>query len=210
MGRPLEAFVAKIGSPGRRFVVASVAVFVSGAIVALSLLGRDKDLTALSIAVAVLFGTVTSLQNAHMHRRAHTIKLLTAFSTAETLSASDYRMARIIASGRRIDDDVDAETDMHVINLLDYYEFICCAALHRHIDPAIVVELRGSAMRAAYAACSPYLAARRDRISKGLYSGYHKFLAEHDLLPAPSATDPRAAPEHTNVPHKPAAESAKQ
>lgn len=186
MGRLVDLYAARTGSTNRRFIVAALSIVAAGMITTLSLLGDDRDLTALSVAVAVVFGMVTSLQNAQMHRRAHTITLLTAFSTAETLAASDARMARIISLGQVIDDAVDEETDRHVINLLDYYEFICCAAQHRHIDPSTVVELRGSAMRAAYKACAPYLAARRQRLGSGLYDGLRSFLTQHDLLPTSS------------------------
>jgi len=185
VGRLMDSYAAGTGSTTRRYVVAALSIVAAGTITMLSLLADDRDLTALSVAVAVVFGMVNSLQNAYMHRRAHTINLLTAFSTAETLATSDARMARIISSGRIIDDDVDEETDCHVINLLDYYEFICCAAQRRHIDPSTVVELRGSAMRAAYRACAPYLAARRQRLGSGLYGGLRSFLAQHDLLPTP-------------------------
>lgn len=155
----------------------------AGVIIVLSLRGNSRDLTALSIAVAVIFGAVTSLQNAHMHRRTYTIQLLAAFSTAETLSASDARMARMIATRRTIDGNIDEETDCHVINLLDYYEFICCAARRRHIDAATVLQLRGSAMRSAYLVCSPYLAARRENFGSDLYMGYESFLVSNGLLP---------------------------
>jgi hypothetical protein len=181
----VSSYVSGIGSTARRSVVALLSVIAAAIVIALSLGGNSRDLTALSVAVAVMFGAVTSVQNAHMHRRTNTIQLLSAFSTTDALSASDARMARLIASRQTVDGDVDEETDCHIINLLDYYEFICCAAERRHIDPATVILLRGSSMRSAYLVCVPYLAARRERFGTKLYMGYDRF--SRHMVSCPSA-----------------------
>ena len=183
----MRAILSRLGPWSRRVVVAVLAVLVALAIIGVSLQGDERNLTAISIAVAVVFGAITSVQNARMQRRDHTITLLSAFSTADVLSESDARIARVFAVHSSISGSVDAEIDLHLIRVLDYYEFICGAALRRHIDADMVTALRGHAMQIAYQACLPYIEERRQRYGPELYRAFETFVTQEVGNPAAPA-----------------------
>lgn len=178
----------------RRRTVVAVALVVVVAIAWGAVVGDSLDLTALSIAVATGFGAISSFQSAQMQRRQHTIDLLAAFQTADTLAASDAHVASLMRRTAHIDDDIDPEDDRYLINLLDYYEFISLSARNGHVDPATVVLLRGPAMVALWRCSSRYVTARRARYGPGLYAATEAFVtgAMAHLLPS----EPAGAPPH--------------
>lgn len=174
----LGTFLSATGSSWRRILAAALASVAALVIILAALRADERNLTAMSVAVAIVFGAVTSVQNARMQRRDHTIALLSAFSTAEPLAASDAQVARLLATEEFVDGTIDAEVDHHLIHVLDYYEFICGAALRRHIDAATVVALRGGAMAVTYDACQPYIRDRRGRFGPALYASFETFVRD--------------------------------
>lgn len=184
----------RLGGPlQRRVVVVLLAVVAAAGIAWGAVSAVDVDLTALSIAVAVLFGAVSSYQNSSLQRRQHTVSVLASFSTAETLAASDAVVARLLANGTPITDSIPAEQDRHLINLLDFYEFVSRLSLVGALDTKLVLALRGSTIDRTWRLAQPYITARRTATGAVLYDAMEEFVNRYQLVvvPAPRGADRR-------------------
>ena len=184
----MERFLSGIGTTPRRAFVVVGFIICAATIIFFSLRADDRDLTALSVAVAVVFGAVTSLQNAQMQRRDHTLSLLSAFSTADALAASDAQVSRLVARGVTVGGDLDEDDDCHVTHVLDYYEFICRSAQRKQIDALTVVALRGLAMAATYRVCQRYINDRRAIYGVDLYRAFESFVLDYRLVSGPRSS----------------------
>ncbi|MGH3905484.1 MAG: DUF4760 domain-containing protein [Pseudonocardiaceae bacterium] len=159
----------------------------------------DINETAASVLVAVVFGVVTFRQQRQAQRRQHTVGLITAFQTAQTLSAADVWMASRISSERKVDVDIAESDECHVIAILDYYEFLAVLALRGIVDTTLLISLRGGTMTRCFHLCHAYIEDRRVRVGAELYESLEIFATEyarrrnraHELLRV-SPTQPNA------------------
>lgn len=130
--------------------------------------------TMVSVMVAVVFGIVSVRQNKKMQRRELTVQMLGNFSLNEILAVSDNRMAMLIKNNTRLDGTtIDDQTDGHVINMLDYYEFLCVSCQQKVLDVETVIYIRGGAMSRAYDVCEQYIKDRRKALAHpDLYASF--------------------------------------
>lgn len=155
----------------RRIAVTLAALLVLGITASRTLNGQvsESELTAISIAIALVFGLITALQNALGDRRRTTVELLGAFSTADALAASDATVARRLATGEPIGAEVDAEFDRSLIHILDYYEYLCRAARSGAVDRTMLKNLRGPSVALLFDQAQDYVADRRAKFGPELY-----------------------------------------
>jgi len=141
-------------------------------------------LTVLSLIVAIVFGIIGYRQNQISQKKSHTVNLLENFSTNETLAASDFKMTRLINGDRKLDGyEIDDETDGHVINLLDYYEFLTTSYVHGVVNRDVLLHVRGGAMSRAYFVCEKYIEDRRKMLNApNLYKNYENLVMEYRNL----------------------------
>lgn len=153
----------------------------------------ESELMAISIGIAIVFGLVSAMQNEFGERRRMTVELLGAFSTADSLAGSDTAVARFLAKDSAIGADVDAEFDRHLIQVMDYYEFLCRSAHSGAIDRRMLRALRGGAIAVLYGRSQGYISARRQMYGQGLYSMIEWFVDEYCDAVGGSTTGPSLA-----------------
>jgi hypothetical protein len=203
----------RLSSRWVRVVALSVAVSAVALVAFLALnASRRIDPTAASVLVAVIFGTATVFQQRQTQRRQHTVKMLTSFQSSERLAAADAWMADRIRLARRVDADIDAADEVHVITLLDYYEFLAVLAQRGMVDIPLLLDLRGGAMTRCFRLCRRYILDRRATVWPGLYSCLEAFAELYagrvgDPVPDPPASLDAADAERS-APPRPAAEAA--
>lgn len=136
--------------------------------------GIAELLTASSVFVAVILGVVGFVENRRAQRRSYTVSLVSNFMLSGQLARSDFQMTRLINTGTRLDGHtIDDETDAHVINLLDYYEFLATAHADGALDPDVILHVRGGPMSRAYDVCEQYIEDRRTSLgAPNLYRNY--------------------------------------
>jgi hypothetical protein len=170
----------RLASPVWR-VVAQAAAAIALAAIAFGFLTTRDDVneTAASILVALVFGVATVVQLRQAQRRQHTVGLITAFQSTEVLAAADTWMATRISTRRRVDAEIAAGDERHVISMLDYYEFLATLAMRGLIDVPLLLDLRGGAMARCLDICRAYIADRREHVAPGLYGCFELFVSEY-------------------------------
>jgi hypothetical protein len=163
------------GFPVRLAVLVAAGVVVCAAVVAIVSSSQRVDATTASILVAVFFGVTAVVQQRQTQRRQHTVDLITAFQTADALSAADAWMADRITRRATVGGDVLGADQGHVMTLLDYYEFLAVLARRGLVDVPLLLDLRGGAMTRAFDICRPYVHDRRSNVWPGLYSCLEMF-----------------------------------
>jgi hypothetical protein len=161
------------------------------------------EAAAFATAASVLIGAVTWLVS---HRReqgqariSHTADLIANISTSERLADANYSVTTLINSGGRPAlADIEPELELHVVTMLDYYEYIAELCMRGVVDKPTVVSLRGNLMRRTWDACSRYIADTRERQRRLVYIEFERFVA---ALPADlNAFQPVAATGEPSVP----------
>jgi hypothetical protein len=135
----------------------------------------SDSLTAISIIVAIFFGLLGLWWNIKSQKRAHTIDLISNFSTNSELSESDFQISsaaskQIEISGTKI----DPELDRHIMKVLDYYEFLAVSYFDGALDKKTLVDLRGNAMKRSYDICRKYISDRQDSCGNEIYAHFEK------------------------------------
>lgn len=132
-----------------------------------------RDLTLASIIIGIVLASVGYLQAQSQTLTNRTLDLISNISLDETLSASDFRMARWIKQGARFGGDVDEEVDRHIINLLDYYEFLGVAWEQGAVHEATLMIVRCGPMVRAWDVNERYIEDRRRTLgAPNLYRRY--------------------------------------
>ena len=150
------------------------------------------DSTALSLILGFGAGFAVFVQRSAVERRQHTIDLLKTLSDSQVLAPASAWMAERIAAGETVVvTDLDDEERAKVVNLLDYYQFLCVLAEEEIVDRKVLLDLRGGSMRSALRLCDGYIRQRReDTGNRDLYVAMERLLRsgtpeQSDLLEAP-------------------------
>lgn len=130
----------------------------------------ELTMTGISVGIALVFGMITALQNEWGERRRTTIDLLANFSISDSLSESDAVVARRLVEGSPIGPDVEFDFDQHLMQILDYYEFLCRSAYMGALDRRTLAVTRRNAIRLLRDRSRPYVEARRLCYGPDLYS----------------------------------------
>ncbi len=120
-----------------------------------------RDLTLVSLVVGIVLASVGYLQTNTQALTNRTLDLLSNISLNENIAESDLRMARWIKAGERFTGEVDVEKDRHIINLLDYYEFVGVAWEQGAVHEETLMVARCGPMIRAYEVNRQYIADRR-------------------------------------------------
>lgn len=144
------------------------------------------DTTAISILVGFLGGFAAFVERAKTEERFYTVSLLQSISTSETLAGSDSWMAeRLHERSDLTEEHLDDQGRFHLVNLLDYYEFLAVLDRKGVVDGSLVRSLRGPAMSAAFRAAEPYINSRRQRTgNEMLYARLERFARDQERLAA--------------------------
>lgn len=140
-------------------------------------------LTALSIIVATATWLVTYFRDRRAHQVAHTVDVIAGLSVSDRLAESTFQVTRLINSGKPISlDDIDPKTESHVVDILDYYEFLAELCGEGVLNRKTIESLRGRLMRRTWNICEPYIAQTRALQRRKVYSGFGQFVKD---LPFP-------------------------
>jgi hypothetical protein len=123
--------------------------------------------TTASILGAALAFFVRSWQSQGQELRQNTFQLLSRIFEPGPVGVSRIKMARWIAAGRELEDDiVDNESDDEVIlSIIDFYEFLCEGAIRGVVDWRLVNQESGGRMERAYFVVRKYIEKRQERLS---------------------------------------------
>ncbi len=170
-------------------VVAVLASIVLGFLVAWVRDLTTLEPTELSLIFGFGAGFAVFVQRSAVERRSHTIDLLKALSDSQVLAPCDTWMAERIAADESVDaDGLDDTERAKVVNLLDYYEFLCVLAADEILDKKVLRTLRGSAMTAAFRLCEDYIEQRRLATGNGaLYANLEWIAHRHESSARSSA-----------------------
>ncbi|MEL7547690.1 MAG: hypothetical protein AAGJ84_13635 [Pseudomonadota bacterium] len=138
-----------------------------------------RDLTLVSLVAGIVLATLGYQQSSAQTLTNRTLNLLAMISESEIISESDYQMARWIAAGERFDGDVDRDTDRHIINLLDYYEFLGVAWERGAVQRDTLLMVRCGPMVRAFEVNQQYIRDRRMSLNApNLYARYEHLVRE--------------------------------
>ncbi|OLF17171.1 DUF4760 domain-containing protein [Actinophytocola xanthii] len=164
----------------RLLVQATVAAAIAISVFAFLSIGDVINETAASVLVAVVFGAASVLQLRQAQRRQYTVGLLTNFQSSESLKTADMWMAARIGSRQELAANPPSDELVHVIAMLDYYEFLATLALRGFIDTPLVRTLRGGTMARCFTICRTYIMTCRSEIGSELYCNFELFVEEHN------------------------------
>ncbi|WP_300392271.1 hypothetical protein [Henriciella sp.] len=124
-------------------------------------------ITGLSVLLAILTFLYRNYRDNLNERRQTTFQLLSRIFEPGPVSEARITMARWIASGKTIEDDVieDDETDRVIMYLIDFYEFTCEGAYRGVVDANLLNQESGGRMERAYIVVRNYVAAREARLT---------------------------------------------
>jgi hypothetical protein len=151
-------------------------------------------LTTCSILIALLTWHISHRRDRRAKRVEYTAEVISALSTSERLAESSFIVTKLINGGARLSmDNIDRETEAHVVDILDYYEFLCDLYAKDVVDRKTIVQLRGRLMRRTWQVCAPYIRATGKRQEREIYSGFKQFVEnlEPDDSPVFIPTEPR-------------------
>lgn len=149
-------------------------------------------LTALSVLAALFTWYVTHRRDVYHKRIEYTAEVLSALSTSDRLSESSFQVTRLINQGVRISlADIDPDVERHVVDILDYYEFLCDLYTKRVIDQKTVIQLRGRLMRRTWNLCEQYVRETGEAQKRTVYDGFENFVR---MLPPDDSPLFRATP----------------
>ena len=134
-------------------------------------------LTALSILIATITGLTTYIQNRKAQKVAHTASVIANISTSERLAESSFCITKLINSKQQISlAGLDPKTESHMVDILDYYEFLCDLYEAGVINRLTLIELRGQLMKRTWEVCETYIMETRLIQNRQVYSGFEKFV----------------------------------
>lgn len=151
-------------------------------------------LTAISIFVALVTWLVSHRSDIKAQRVAYTANVLSALSTNDRLAESSFQVTKLINGGARVSmRDLDPGIEAHVVDILDYYEFLCDLYIKRVVDRRTILQLRGRLMRRTWNVCETYIRETGDLQNRKVYDGFEQFVRHlpPDDSPAFVAKTPR-------------------
>lgn len=150
----------------------------------LTVFGLQIDATALSIVGGVIAWLFQHWRDQRKEKIQKTVELLLPFTTSDRLAEGNVLMAKLIAGGEKPSLGNDPEIDKKLIDLLDYYEFLCELLERKVLDQDTVLSLRGRLLGATFLVCGEFIDALRQRHGRGVYGAIEKVVKKHRLEPA--------------------------
>lgn len=145
-------------------------------------------LTALSILIAALTWLTTYLRGRRAKQVEHTVNIIANLSTGERLAESTFQVIRLINSKAAVPpEEIDPKIESHLVDILDYYEFLSELYFAGVLDKATVENLRGRLMKRTWHICERYIEETRNDQNRKVYSCFERFVRElplEDQLPA--------------------------
>ena len=136
-------------------------------------------LTSISILIALLTWFFTHLSSQKNQKISHTAQIIANLSTCERLAESSFQLTRLINRSTKITfSEIDEGTERYVVDILDYYEYLCDLYERGVLDRQTILTLRGKLMKKTYEACSDYIQGTRDAQKRKVYSGFERFVKD--------------------------------
>jgi len=148
-------------------------------------------LTSLSILLALITWLITFLRDRKIRKMNLTALTVANISTNERLAEANFQMAILINENKKIDvENLDITVERHIIDLLDYYEYLCELFHCNILDKNTVIHIRGGAILKTYKLCDDYIFAIRKKQNRPqLYSQFEQFAIEMEDIVNMSASD---------------------
>lgn len=146
-----------------------------------TLFGLHIGATALSIAGGVVAWLVQHWRDNRRERVQKTVEMLMPFTTSERLAEANVVMAKLIGAGEAPVLGADPEVDRRIIDLLDYYEFLCELLARGVLDRPTVLSLRGRLLGKIFLHCRDYIEALRRRHGRGVYVAIEDVVRRYGL-----------------------------
>ena len=138
-------------------------------------------LTFISILILLVTFVVGYLEKYFSDRRQRTFDfLLTVMKEQGPIHQANLEFAIWIKEDRVFEDDnIEANENMIVIQLLDFYDLISDSAMRGIVDQKMIFIHLGGRMRSAYKVTKKYTEARRKRLGRpGLHKPFETFVTE--------------------------------
>ncbi len=123
--------------------------------------------TLLSVVAAIVTFVIRNRMAFVSERRKKTFELLSRIFESGPVADARVVMARWIAEGKVIDDDVidDPEVDEVIMFLIDFYEFTCEGAFRGVVDCELLNQESGGRMERAFFVVQGYIRNREKRLT---------------------------------------------
>jgi hypothetical protein len=157
---------------------------------AFQIFGVRVDATALSIVGGVIAWLFQHWRDQKRERIQKTVELMLPFTTSDRLAEGNVLMAQFIAAGTAPSYGADAQTDRRIIDLLDYYEFLCELLNRKVLDEKTVLSLRGGVLGKTFSLCEGYIGELRRLHGRGVYAAIESVVERHALAPAAAKAPP--------------------
>jgi hypothetical protein len=150
---------------------------------------EEGTIALLTVVFATATWAVTEWRNRKAQRTSHTADVLAALSTSERLAESSYQVTRLINAGARVSlSGIDPKTEAHVVDILDYYEFLCDLYASGPLSRKTITEVRGQLMKRTWDVCEPYIMETRAVQGRKVYSAFQGFVEELSRASGPGTT----------------------
>ncbi len=135
--------------------------------------------------LSVIFAIGTWIYNHQKDKKREkiqkTVELLMPFTTSDRLAKGNVLVSSFITSGVTPICGHEKDIDDTLIDLLDYYEFLC-ELLHRDVlDGDTVLHLRGRLLGKTYTILLPFIEVLREKHGRGVYSGIRMIVEKYRL-----------------------------
>jgi hypothetical protein len=138
-----------------------------------------ERLTAASILLATITWLLSYVHDRSARKIAHTADALASLSTSERLAESSFQVTRIINSGATVSmEGLDPRLESHVVDILDYYEFLCDLYANNALNRKTIAMVRGRLMKKTWEACEPYIRETRALQGRPVYEGFERFVEQ--------------------------------
>lgn len=136
-------------------------------------------LTSVTILIALVTWLLTYQQGRTSTRHARTAEVIADLSTSDTLSESVYELTKLINAGQLVSyDTLTASIERHVVNILDYYEYLCELYQMGILSKRTIINLRGRLMVRTYEICKDYILETRKRQKRQVYEAFERFIED--------------------------------
>jgi hypothetical protein len=136
-------------------------------------------LPAISILVAIVFGTLGWSSSRTARLRAHTIDLIGNLSLNTDLAAADATVAKLVRENTIVGyKEVSDELNNSLMRILDYYEFLSAAYKEGAMEKDTFRHLRGSTMILLHGTVAQYIKERRELYGQSLYKNFESVVEE--------------------------------
>jgi hypothetical protein len=134
-----------------------------------------------SVLVAIATYLFTHYNDKRKEKVQKTVELLMPFTTSDRLAKGNVLVSTMITNDKTPILGESKEVDESLIDLLDYYEFLCELLEREVADKETVLQLRGRLLGKTYSILLPFIEQLRIKHGRGVYSGIRTVVEKYKL-----------------------------